>query len=371
MKILYLSNSIIPSRSANSIHVMRMCNALSKNKHQVTLIAPSRDNYYEKNINNIFNYYGVKKSFEVKKLWYPDIKGGVFFYILSIFAYLIFNRQFDIVYSRFLHGCYVALFVANQVYFEAHTPIYKESFLNLIIFKRIIKNKKFKKLIVISNALKKKYLKKKFLNKDLIQVAHDGADKIKKINKKKKLLGIDGNLKVGYVGHLYKGKGVEIIKSVASKINDTVEFHIIGGTEKDLEYWKKRINKKNVFFYGFVSPKNVSKYIDAIDVCMLPNQKIVYAHGANKNGFNISEFTSPLKLFEYMAHKKAIIASNLPVLKEVLNEKNSILVDCANINGWINSIKKLQDPKKRQKLGNQALKDLNRYLWINRANNIL
>jgi len=104
---------------------------------------------------------------------------------------------------------------------------------------------------------------------------------------------------------------------------------------------------------------------------MLPNQKIVYAHGANKNGFNISEFTSPLKLFEYMAHKKAIIASNLPVLKEVLNEKNSILVDCANINGWINSIKKLQDPKKRQKLGNQALKDLNRYLWINRANNIL
>jgi hypothetical protein len=72
-----------------------------------------------------------------------------------------------------------------------------------------------------------------------------------------------------------------------------------------------------------------------------------------------------------MAHKKAIISSNLPVLKEVLNKKNSILVDYSNINGWINSIKKLQDPKRRKKLGNQAFKDLDKYSWITRANNIL
>ncbi len=281
MKILYLSNSIIPSRSANSIHIMKMCNALSQNKHKVTLIAPSRDHYYEKNINNIFNYYGVKKSFEIKKLWYPDIKGGVLFYILSILIFLIFNRQFEVVYSRFLHGCYVALLVGYEVCFEAHTPIYKESFFNLIIFKKIIKNKKFKKLIVISNALKKKFLKTEFLNKDLIQVAHDGADKIKK-NIKKKLLGKDTNLKVGYFGHLYKGKGIEIIEAISKKIDSNIEFHIIGGTEQDLEYWKKRIDKKNVFFYGFVPPSDVSKYLNVIDICMLPNQKIVFAHGAKK-----------------------------------------------------------------------------------------
>lgn len=114
----------------------------------------------------------------------------------------------------------------------------------------------------------------------------------------------------------------------------------------------------------------MSEYLYAIDICVLPNQKIVYAHGAKKNGFNISEFTSPLKLFEYMAHRKAIIASNLPVLKEVLNQKNSILVNHADIDDWINSIEKLRNPKKRQKLGDQASRDLNRYTWINRANNI-
>ena len=48
-------------------------------------------------------------------------------------------------------------------------------------------------------------------------------------------------------------------------------------------------------------------------------------------GINISGYTSPLKLFEYMSHKKAIIASDLPVLKEVLNNKNSVLVEHDNI----------------------------------------
>jgi glycosyltransferase involved in cell wall biosynthesis len=66
---------------------------------------------------------------------------------------------------------------------------------------------------------------------------------------------------------------------------------------------------------------------------LLPNQKIVLAHGSDLSNIslNISDFTLPLKLFEYMSHKKPIIASDLPVIREVLNEKNSILVKCDDI----------------------------------------
>ena len=39
MNILYISNSIIPSRTANSIHVMKMCQAFADNGHEVTLLA--------------------------------------------------------------------------------------------------------------------------------------------------------------------------------------------------------------------------------------------------------------------------------------------------------------------------------------------
>ena len=101
MKILYISKSIIPSRSANSIHVMKMCQAFSENGHQVVLLAPEIKNKYEANIKDIYNYYGVKKNFKIKKLWHPNLKFGAILYTLSIFFYLILNKKFSLVYGRF------------------------------------------------------------------------------------------------------------------------------------------------------------------------------------------------------------------------------------------------------------------------------
>ena len=115
--------------------------------------------------------------------------------------------------------------------------------------------------------------------------------------------------------------------------------------------------------------KEVSNYINALDVCLLPNQKIVLAHGSNSSNIslNISTFTSPLKLFEYMSHKKPIIASDLPVIREVLNEKNSILVKCNDIDLWLSSIKKLKNFKHRETISTQVLSDFNNFTWKNRA----
>ena len=370
MKILYISNSTIPSKTANSINVMKMCQAFSENNHEVTLLAPDKKNEYQKEVVNIYEYYGVKKNFLIKKLWYPDIKGGVFFYALSIFFFLFFKKKFNLVYGRFLHGCYVATLLKNNVIFESHSPDYIRKNFRINIFENLIKSKYFKKLVVISQALKNMYLDKEYLNNEKIKVAHDGADEVLDLETKIKLLGDSGKLKVGYVGHLYKGKGLEIISSLSKKVDNDVEFHIIGGFKKDIERWKNKINSKNVFFYGHVAHKEVSNYINALDICLLPNQKVVMAYGSKHDGMNISDFTSPLKVFEYMSHKKAIIASDLPVLREVLNNKNSLLVDCENINEWIDAIEKLKAPMEREGIAKQALRDFNQYTWKNRARNI-
>ena len=134
---------------------------------------------------------------------------------------------------------------------------------------------------------------------------------------------------------------------MADKLDDDVEIHIVGGFEKDLNYWKKKITSKKIFFYGFIPHKKVSFYINAMDICLLPNQEIVHAYGSEpqKNNLNISAFTSPLKLFEYMAHRKSIIASDLPVIREILNDSNSILVKCDDITSWVSSIQKFKDQK--------------------------
>ena len=371
MKILYISKSIIPSRTANSIHVMKMCQAFADNGHEVVLLAPNISSKYEEGIKDIYEYYGVKKNFEIKKLWHPNIIGGAIIYTLSIFFYLLFNKNFNLVYGRFLQGCYVATFLRNRVIFESHESIFDMKKLRYFVFKKLIKSKGFEKLTVISQALKDIYLEKKFLQDIEIQVAHDGADEVKDFSSKVKLFGNEENLKVGYVGHLYRGRGIETIIECARKIND-MSFHLVGGLKKDIEYWKsysKKIKLDNVYFYGFVSPKEATKFKNSFDIFLAPYEKKVSVFGSDST--DTSAFMSPLKIFEYMSHKKPMIASDFPVIREVLNEKNSILVDCDDIGGWVSSIKKLQDLKNREVISNQALNDFYNYTWKKRATQVI
>ncbi len=365
MKVLYISRSIIPSRSANSIHVMKMCQAFSINGHDVTLLAPNIKNLYEKDVNSIYKYYGVKKNFHIKKLWHPNIKGGAIFYLIAIFFYLLANRKFHLVFGRFLHGCYLAALMKNNVIFETHEIIFEKKNHKKIIFHKLIRNKYFKKLVVISKALKNIYIKEGYLNEKLIQVAHDGADSVKNFKSKIKLLGPKKNLKVGYVGHLYKGRGIELIIKCAKYISD-MSFHIVGGLDKDIEFWKiyqKHLNLKNIFFYGFVPPAKTIKYRNSFDIVLAPYSKKVSIEGLG----DTSKYMSPIKIFEYMSHKKPIIASDLPVIREVLNKNNAMLVDCDDIKSWISAIKKLKNVKKRKNLASQALIDYKNYSWKKRA----
>lgn len=369
MKIVYLSNSIIPSRAANSIHVMRMCQAFADNGHEVVLLAPEKTKEYEKSVDNLYEFYGVKETFQIIKVPSIDIK-----FLRNIYyGYKVLQKiniiKPDLVYGRDLYGCFLSSYSHNTI-FEAHAPM--QNFITCQLLNIMNKNTYYKKTVVISDALKKIIIAKQNIKLDNLLVAHDGADEVMDFDTKIQLQGNKNNLKIGYVGSLYKGKGIEVIASIFDKMNDNVEFHIIGGVEKDIKFWKKEIQSANVFFYGFIAQKDIHFYINALDICLLPNQKIVFTYGSSEKGINISEFTSPLKMFEYMAHQKAIIASKLPVLQEVLNEKNSILVDCEDMDAWIIAIENLRDKQLRNKLSQRAYQDfIEKYSWKNRAKEIL
>ena len=88
MRIVYISNSTIPSKAANSVHVMKMCQAFADNGHEVVLLAPDRKFQYEKKIHDIYDFYGVKKNFVIKKLWYPNIKGNFLIYTFYIYIFI-------------------------------------------------------------------------------------------------------------------------------------------------------------------------------------------------------------------------------------------------------------------------------------------
>lgn len=366
MKILYIARSTIPSRDANSIQVMKMCQAFADNGHEVLLLVPDKKAKMEKTVDDIHKYYGVKNSFTINGIRIKHKNGRAFFEIIEIKKALL-NFQPDLVYSRCFLGCTIACLNGYQTMYESHLPIWTSSSIKKTGFLLLSKHNNFKRLIVISQALKDIYLNENIIKTDKIFVAHDGSDVITDVNSKVELSGNSNKLNIGYSGHLYKGKGIEIIAQIAPLAKD-FNFHIVGGTENDIEYWKSVIPWDNVFFYGFKPQNELHKYINSFDVCLLPNQKIVLPCGKHDHKYNISNFTSPLKMFEYMAHKKAIIASDLPVLREVLNESNAILVQCDDIDGWLKALEGLKNVKAREGIAENAYNNfISRYTWKNRA----
>ncbi len=380
MKLLYLAKTAIPARTANSLHVMKMCQAFANNGHDVWLNVLSEKQADSVASPDVFQFYNVDTCFRiVATRLFPD-NGNKLRFLLSHFLvipYLIRTLREvkpDLVYGRDIFSCYVAACFGYNVIAESHFPLWHGK-VAAFAFKGLQKKATFKKLIVISEALRRVYLDYySGLSPEHVLVAHDGSDPVDGDGVvEKKFCEASDRLQVGYVGHLYKGKGVEVIAAIAPQMHN-VDFHIIGGLDEDIKNWKQRITTDNVTFHGFVQQGELPAYISGLDVCLLPNQYKVLAHGADpaKITKNISLFTSPLKMFEYMAYGKAIIASDLPVLREVLNGDIAILVKPDDYHGWIDAINSLQDENLRTTLGNTAREVfLKKYTWQKRAESVL
>ena len=132
----------------------------------------------------------------------------------------------------------------------------------------------------------------------------------------------------------------------------------------------KKLELNNIQFMGYISNKNLPKYLFSCDTLLMPYQSTLET--AN-HGPDTSEFMSPLKMFEYMASGKPIIASNHDVIKEILvNERNSLLVEPDNISQWCNAIEKLEsDSKLGYSLGKIAKDDVRKFTWLERSKMIL
>jgi glycosyltransferase involved in cell wall biosynthesis len=371
MKVTYIASSIIPSRAANSIHVMKMCNALSSLGHKVELLIPNRKDGLELNVDDIYEYYGVDDRFSVKKLWWPDFKGKNYVYGLIAAFYAVRSRS-NLIICRNLYASIFSSLAGRDVFFEVHQPIIDSGRISEWIFSRLISRKNFKRLIVITHSLKKYYEQRFPELVGQICVAPDGADPIIKDSNQGANVGISERLQVGYVGHLYPGKGMEVISKLAP-LYPLADFHVVGGSEKDLMDWSRRCNDvPNLKFHGYVPHAQTNSFITSFDVLLLPNQERVFAHGEGR--VDIGRWTSPLKAFEYMAHSKPIISSNIPVLTEVfIDNVNSILCKPDNINDWVQALEKLDSSiELRERLSKAACSIfLEKYTWQARAKYII
>ncbi|PSW57453.1 glycosyltransferase family 4 protein [Photobacterium leiognathi] len=364
MNIIYLANSIIPSKTANSVHVMKMCSAFSSNDKvkSVNLVVPSVDSQI-----NEFDYYGVKSKFQISRIKKTNFRFS--WYIFSIFQVLhvLMKREKDssLIYGRNILPCLILALFKYRVIYEAHSPIKRYNFIVNFIFKHI--GNKLLNVVVISDSLRKIISNEYPRIENKLLVLHDAAD-IPLNNYIKSEVINEDVINVGYIGHLYEGRGCEIIIEVAKRFPE-ITFHFIGGVESDIERVKLCSTTSNIVFHGFVEPSEVECYRNSMDILVAPYQKNTSIEGK----VNTSEYMSPLKIFEYMSSGKALICSDLPVLREVLIDgHNALMVVPDDIDAWENALKILKNEKVRESIGINAYDDfIKNYTWDERVNRVL
>jgi len=169
---------------------------------------------------------------------------------------------------------------------------------------------------------------------------------------------------IGYSGHLYPWKGVDLVIDAVAAI-ENAQGLIIGGhpAEQDLQRLGQRADRlrcaQRMTFTGLLPPGEARRRLRDADVLVLPNPASTIS----------TRYTSPLKLFEYMASGRPIVASDLPSIREVLTDGDTaVLVEAGSVDALVKGICRVRDdPAFAMRIARRALDDVGRYTWGERA----
>lgn len=366
-RIVYLSKAIFPSETTHTLSIIKMCQAFSDEGHQVNLIGRSFNNDSQ----NIFEYYGLHGGFQIHTRQsrknkskipltglFESIKGGI------TARKLIVKLKPDLIYSRLT---LLELFFVPEnipIVYEMHSlgPLGKNIF-QKFLFKRLVRRKNFLAIVVTTDMLSK-MLQERLPTQRLIIARLSAEEPITFNNEdkptffKNNFAGKRYNKHVGYTGYLdtIGLRGTEILCQAASQIPD-VAFHIVGGNSETVAYWKSYAEawnqNSNIFFYGHKPANEIPYYLGLFDIALAPLQLRPSPRAPYGLGL------SPLKIPQYMAYEKSIVASDIPAHREMLrHEETALLVPPDDVEAWAKAIRRLiKDSNLRDKLAQNASKE--------------
>ena len=366
MRIAYVApyGVVVPSRAAHSVHMVNMAAAIAQLGHEVLFVIPRRSGEKE----NIFEFYGVTKNFNVVLV--PVVPQRWFVPIYSLLTFFTVTRmRTELIVTRSVLCALVCAALRRNVVLDAHGPLWQGRWFYRLAYRWLKNSPHLKHMSFNSRALLDMYADAKQLPGCKVTVAHNGCQPYPSEDKAPAWPGRLGALQVGYTGHLYPGRGVELILDCARRL-PSFEFHIIGGSPEDIAFWKKETDATNVHFHGFVSPSVVYRYRNRCDVLLAPYQASGVLSAGGKD--DSARYMNPIKLVEYMSSGKAIIASDLAPIRELLNETNAILVDPQDVSAWVKALLTLADPEVRMRFARQARQDFGEQLtWQARARKLI
>lgn len=357
------------------IQVFSMCQAFSDIGLNTVLVTPnSESNRNLKACEYIKNNFGINPNFNiVEERTIP--KNRVAKYVFTNYLDNIISKIGpDLCYvrsSRVMIQCYNKkipfIFESHNSSLHSRFPLVDRYFKRR--FKKAAKSSSFLKLVTISENLKNYWLTEG-IPPEKVLAYHDGFPESKyenpvSISKARKLLNIKSEDKIA----IYTGKlsyGIDNIIFKLAKVLKEVTFLVVGGPSgKAHELKKKAKNEKltNINVIGPVAYKQIPLYQYSADILLgLWSKKMSYI-----------DSISPLKLFEYMAAGRIIVAHGFPTIKEVLcDEQNALLANPDSFDNLVYKVKKASEINYPSLLAENAHKEaFDKYSWNQRAKKII
>lgn len=374
--LIYFSYGNLPSKMAHTIQVAKMGQALSQQINRFELVTGGDVKSTLRGMDPEFQqWYGLHRKFKLVRLpvhlkaTYPFPHNYPrkhhhqrYLNLATLYAYfkspsLIYTRSPNLV-ERFLR-------LGIPVLWEKHEPIHENS-----SSRAFFTDRNFVGFITISSGLANEYINLG-LDPEKVLVAHSGVDfnnflpYQSKLDARHQLSLPEGRKIIVYSGHLYEYKGIPTILEMARILPEYL-FILVGGWEEDInkvEQERQRLNLQNVRLIGHVPQAELASYLYAADALLLPTSQ----------SWELSEGTSPLKLFEYMVSKRPIVASALPNIKTVLRDKeNAILVEPDNPNAFANAVTSLfENNSLANAITERAYQEVKGFTWERRTEQIL
>ena len=373
MKIALITNSRIPSLTANSIQAMKVAQALMQLGHDLRMFAPAEVGPATEE--TLLTHYGLRLSPRLELL--PSIKRLKRFDFIFHAQRAAKNFGAELIYTWLPQSAALGLWSGYPVVLEMHAD--NSGKLGAWWLRQFWKSDGRKLMTVTTSALRNALERSTNLQfrDEAILLAPNGVelekyDGLPNPVEARRQLNLPEGLTVGFTGHIYPGRGAELLFELAKEMPQ-VNFLWVGGTPELVAHWRgelQRAKMTNVTMTGFVKHESIPLYQAAADILLMPYSRSIEA----SSGQDIAEVINPMKMFEYMAAGRAIVSADLTSIREVLNEGCAVFCEPGEIGDWRLEIEALlADEPRRLALGAQARNALRvtRLTWLKREEMVM
>lgn len=378
-RLHYISPSLLPSRSANSVHVMLQCEGLVRVGANVSLYAKRTLTDVTKLPAVLQQTYGVNTSnWQLVTFHSAKSRADTLRIALMAARPVLSAPVGEIVLSRNLYAACILASARRPILFETHQLEYgvRKLIQGWIITRPWVRTVAISDSLV--SCLEQHHALRIVDPLVLHDAAPDGIIKLAPASRRQTLASI---LKMavtylstwqtvcGYFGQLYAGRGIEIIEAMAIS-RPACLFLVFGGGEVDVAQ-RRMTAPPNLRFMGHVSHPVSLSVQAAVDVLLMP-----YQHSVSIGilDHDTARWMSPMKMFEYLAAGVPVISSDLPVLREVLRDsRNCLLVSPSDPNAWVRALDSLNAaPELAESIGAFAHAQYQaRHTWTRRAERLI